>query len=129
MTNNTRSSNIFVAANIGPLLVNCLVDTGAAYSLCSESIVPSNTVISPSSIELKGVTGTPLNISGTVTLPMIFGTAQKSVQLFVSPGIKHQIILGRDFMSATDCEISFEKLTLSMDDCYDPRVFGPYVKV
>ena len=113
---NIYSSNIYVAGTIGSLLVNCLVDTGAAYSLCSENIVPSDTVLAPTSIQLKGVTGTPLCITGTVNLPVKFGTTLRSVQLIVAKGLSHQVILGRDFMSATDCEISFKNLTLTIND-------------
>lgn len=110
------SSNIYVAVNIGPLVVNCLVDTGAAYSLCSERVIPPDTVISPTSIRLKGVTGTPLQVIGQISVPIKFGNTQKPIQLVVVKELNHQMILGRDFMSTTGCQINFKNLTLSVDD-------------
>jgi len=123
-SNNT--SNIYVAANIGSLFVNCLVDTGAAYSLCSEDILPPDVVLSPTSVRLNGVTGTPLCISGTVSLPVNFGDVRITLQLIVVSGINHKLILGRDFMSATDCEISFKNLTLTINDQELPLIKASY---
>ena len=104
-----------MAAKLNSVLVNCLVDTGAVYSLCSKDVVPSDAVISPTPIQLKGVTGTPLSIVGSVTLSVRFGKVLKQVQLIVVNELSHQVILGRDFMSATDSEISFKNLTLTIN--------------
>ena len=104
------------------MFINCLVDTGAAYSLCSHDIIPPNVIISPTSVQLCGVTGAPLHILGAATLPVSFGVVRKTQQLIVTTGINHKIILGRNFMSATDCEISFKNLTLSIDDQHLPLI-------
>ena len=55
-------------------------------------------------------------------LPVSFGVVRKTQQLIVTTGINHKIILGLNFMSATDCEISFKNLTLSIDDQHLPLI-------
>ena len=102
------------------MFINCLVDTSAAYSLCSHDIIPPNVIISPTSVQLCGVTGAPLHILGAATLPVSFGVVRKTLQLIVTTGINHKYILCRNFMSATDCEISFKNQTLSIDDKHLP---------
>ena len=61
--------DIYVAARVDSMFINCLVDTGAAYSLSSHDIIPPNVIISPTSVQLCGVTGAPLHILGAATLP------------------------------------------------------------
>ena len=103
------------------MFINCLVDTSAAYSLCSHDIIPPNVIISPTSVQLCGVTGGPLHILGAATLPVSFGVVRKTLQLIVTTGINHKYILCRNFMSATDCEISFKNPTLSIEDQHLPQ--------
>lgn len=108
-------NNIFVAARIGQSLVNCLVDTGAAYSLIRKDALSINTIISPTSVQLTGVSGAPLEVLGCTELPLALDSVSKPLRLIVTNGISHKVILGRDFLTSSGCEISFKSLALSID--------------
>ena len=96
--------------------VTCLIDTGAAYSICCEDILPEGTSLARSSIQLKRVTGTPLKVLGSFHTSIKLGNVQKPFSLLVVPNMSHKVIIGRDFLSDTGSVIDFKQLTFSIDD-------------
>ena len=129
-TKDSRSNKIktisvpaYVSVLLEGTIVNCLVDTGAAYSICSKSVVPKNAVLLPTSIKLSGVTGTALRVLGITTLTITLGNVQIPSQFVVVDKINNnEIILGRDFMVSNDCEISFKDLVFKIKESQLPII-------
>ena len=117
-----NTSNIYVTVYIDSFPINSLVDTGAAYSLCNQQILPPDTIVEPCQLQLSGVTGTRLNILGTARINVNFGSVVKSLLLIVTDSMTQNLILGRDFLASCSCEISFKTLKLSIDGVELPLI-------
>lgn len=118
----SKSVPSYVSVRLDNRYIHCLVDTGAAYSLCSKSIIPQDAVINDSPIKLKGVTGTPLHVVGSTIIILNFNGETVSVNFIVVSHIDNDIILGRDFLAEHECNISFKNLTLTVNNTKIPMI-------
>ena len=112
----------YVAVLVGDTLVNCLLDTGACYSICNQSSLPHGTTIRVTDTKLSGVTGTSLHVIGTADIPLVFDNVPIVVTFIVVENMKgNTMILGRDFLSKHQCELSYKNRTVNIQDLYRSR--------
>ena len=104
---------------IGTQKCSCLLDTGADQSLIGnatfQKLEKSATLLSwPPQVQLHGVTGHSLKIMKTVALKFKFGRKFLQHRFHVISGLKHQIVMGRDFLCKHKAKIDFEDQTVAV---------------
>ena len=83
--------------------VQCLIDSGATISLIKHDIVCDRgyqRLISPSSTLATNASGTPLEMSGRIKLPISLGSLKTMHEFMVVKDLTIDCILGADFLSA-----------------------------
>ena len=100
-------------AYVNGVPASCLVDTGAAVSLMSESlwekIKKPDERVTRAGIRhrLVGVQGVPLQLCGSTTVQLVVDSLTFRVQVLVVREITSDVILSRDFLQEHQCAITF----------------------
>ena len=87
----------YLHATIGSADCECLLDSGSEISVLPAKIVPSE-AITPTSHTLRAANGTPIKVSGQVTLPLAIGTFKTTVTGVVSEHVT-EVMLGIEWLT------------------------------
>ena len=102
----------------GSCVTDTLLDTGAGVSCISakywRQCLGSKTLQKPR-IQLVGVDGTPLKVYGCIALSVGVSTTGNTVQqlVYVCEGLKHDLILGLNFLDRTRAVLDFNRRLVS----------------
>jgi transposase InsO family protein len=98
--------------------VNAIVDTGSPISLLAENLIPSHVKLEPyvSDVNFEGVNESKLTVLGTLQQKLLIGDCEIILNFYVVPNstMKCSCLLGRDFVSHRDLEISFDNLNVQV---------------
>ena len=96
-----------------------LIDTGASFSIISPQLVsriPYAKINHNDRINLRGVTGTHLNIKGNTDISFDIGNQTITHTFIICENISEQMILGTDFLKKYEVEISYKNRSISFND-------------
>ena len=102
-----------VKVRVGHVSVSALVDSGADITAMSSNLfkrakLHQNYTILPTTLPVKGVTGTHLRILGKSTIPIHIGGLTMYQQFLITENIGHDLILGVDFLKQQKSQIDFD---------------------
>jgi hypothetical protein len=104
--------------NIEICNVNAIVDTGSSISLLAENLIPSHVKLEPyvSDVNFEGGNESKLTVLGTLRQKLLIGDCEIILNFYVVPNstMKCSCLLGRDFVSHRDLEISFDNLNVQV---------------
>ncbi len=106
----THPANNFVDLSVCNIQTEAMVDTGASISVVNQSLIDmiqqTLTINPPISTFCRGVGGTLHKFTGTVTLPLNFGTTKVYHTFHILPNCQH-MILGIDFLHQHKTQLVF----------------------
>ena len=110
-TKNDKTNKVKV--RVGHVSVSALVDSGADITAMSSNLfkrakLHQNYAIQPTTLPVKGVTGTHLRILGRSTIPIHIGGLTMYQQFLITENIGHDLILGVDFLKQQKSQIDFD---------------------
>jgi hypothetical protein len=113
----SSTTDFVLEAYIDCVRASCLVDTGAAVSLISESLwerikgAGEQLSQTGSSHKLVGVQGVPLQLCGSTRVRLEIDGVQKVflVDVRVVKSITNDVILGRDFLQENHCQVRLDR--------------------
>lgn len=93
---------------------SAMIDTGASLSLLSECLWENvgKPALQASSKSLIAANSTPIDVMGTVCLPVRMSDICVDQEFLVVKDLSFDCILGKDFLSANTCKIDFESRSL-----------------
>ena len=93
-----------------------LLDTGAAVSLLSSALWNKyhndSQQLTPTMHRLVGVTGDPLTVQGSATLPLLIGENKFDIPVIIVDNLTEDGIIGLDFLRSNHCTIDFKSQLL-----------------
>ena len=118
----TTPESLFITTNIGGQKVSLLVDTGSVVSLVSTAVwhtlvgqkAVSPARLTPPTVSVQSVTGSPVAVTGRVELPIEIASDVRCRHPFLVADIEVSGILGLDFLRATQCQIDMSNSCLVM---------------
>jgi hypothetical protein len=108
-----------ISVNIQNHSYHGLVDTGAAISCISSSLVESlhHVIINPPKyLKVQGVGGNKIEVKGQITLEFEIENKVFIHDFTILPTMTHDLIIGKDFLQLQQAEISFGNNTLNFPD-------------
>jgi hypothetical protein len=106
---------MIIPVQVGDAQVMALVDTGASLSLVQEGVTPTPSYVNGGNKVIQGIGSSRIISRYVVTTSMQVGTLSLDVNLHVvdAGSLKHQIILGTDFLVDNELTVDFANRRLS----------------
>ena len=100
-----------IDGRLGDEAVKILIDSGAMCTLISSELMQGqNTVLQPSLMQIKGVTGHSLRVVGEGIFPFVINDQKFFYKAVVVEGLKYDVILGYDIMKERGYILDFSGL-------------------
>jgi hypothetical protein len=120
-----KDTSLYMTGKIAGISTSMLLDTGAARTIVSSSLWEEGGGSSLSSLgevdgSLHSATGENLKILGITDITLQLGSLSFNHPTIVVENLTHPCLLGSDFFSAHNCNISFQSATLSVGDTEIP---------
>ena len=104
-------------ARVGGVLVETLLDTGAAASLIDESTyrrTKHRGELMRSDMNMSQVNGGKIKITGMVDLKVKVGGIDRPHRFYITPGLCNELILGEDWMRQNKVQLDYETNSITV---------------
>ena len=116
-----KGDSCYVPVTVEGVACLALVDSGSTVTLVRPDMVPDKTVLDPTSVRLRTVTGELAPMEGSARLTISVGGVTVYHLVWVAT-VQDPCILGLDLLKAAGCQLDFQQNTVSFQG-------GPYIKM